>query len=67
MLTEHKNRLAALFQAAARQLIAQAGIELVPPVVELDRPKQASHGDLASNLALQLARALKSNPRQVAE
>ena len=67
MLTEHKNRLAALFQAAARQLIAQAGIELAPPVVELDRPKQASHGDLASNLALQLARALKSNPRQVAE
>lgn len=33
----------------------------------LERPKQASHGDFASSLALQLARSLKTNPRQVAE
>ncbi len=33
----------------------------------LERPKQASHGDFASNLAMQLARALKTNPRQIAE
>ena len=33
----------------------------------LERPKQASHGDFASNLAMQLARELKTNPRQVAE
>jgi arginyl-tRNA synthetase len=33
----------------------------------LERPKQASHGDFASNLALQLARELKANPRQIAE
>ncbi|TAJ20699.1 MAG: arginine--tRNA ligase [Rugosibacter sp.] len=33
----------------------------------LERPKQASHGDFASSLALQLARSLKMNPRQVAE
>ncbi|MGD9944057.1 MAG: arginine--tRNA ligase [Burkholderiaceae bacterium] len=67
MLIEHKTRLAALFRAAAGQLIAQAGAELAPPAVELDRPKQAGHGDLACNLALQLARPLKSNPRQLAE
>ena len=35
--------------------------------IVLERPKQASHGDFASNLALQLARELKTNPRQVAE
>ncbi|MFZ2628051.1 MAG: arginine--tRNA ligase [Rugosibacter sp.] len=33
----------------------------------LERPKQASHGDFASSLALQLARSLKANPRQIAE
>ena len=32
----------------------------------LERPKQASHGDFASNLALQLARELKAPPRQIA-
>ncbi len=33
----------------------------------LERPKQASHGDFASSLALQLARRLKTGPRQIAE
>ncbi|MBW7902799.1 MAG: arginine--tRNA ligase [Rhodocyclaceae bacterium] len=32
----------------------------------LERPKQASHGDFASNLALQLAKPLKRNPRELA-
>ncbi|HQW21370.1 MAG TPA: arginine--tRNA ligase, partial [Rhodocyclaceae bacterium] len=32
----------------------------------LERPKQAGHGDFASNLAMQLARALKLNPRDIA-
>ena len=34
--------------------------------IQLERPKQADHGDFASNLALQLAKALKRNPRQLA-
>lgn len=33
----------------------------------LDRPKQASHGDYASNIALQLARQLKQPPRAIAQ
>jgi arginyl-tRNA synthetase len=33
----------------------------------LERPKQSSHGDFASSLALQLARGLKANSRQIAE
>jgi len=36
------------------------------PVV-LDRPKQAEHGDFASNVALQNAKALKRNPREFAQ
>src|SRR5437867_10747233 len=35
--------------------------------VELDPPKQAQHGDFASNVALQHAKALKRNPREVAQ
>lgn len=33
----------------------------------LDRPKQANHGDYASNIALQLARQLKQPPRAIAQ
>ncbi len=32
-----------------------------------ETPKSAAHGDLASNAAMQLAKPLKANPRQVAE
>jgi arginyl-tRNA synthetase len=39
---------------------ARAPIELAPP-------KQAQHGDFASNVALQHAKALKRNPREVAQ
>jgi arginyl-tRNA synthetase len=35
------------------------------PIV-LERPKQAGHGDFSSNLALQLGKALKKNPRELA-
>ncbi|HLS55557.1 MAG TPA: arginine--tRNA ligase [Zeimonas sp.] len=67
MLTEHKTRLVALFDAAAAQLVAAGGAQVSLPAIELARPRQAGHGDLASNLALQLARPLKASPRQVAE
>ena len=38
------------------------GIEFV-----LERPRDAGHGDLATNLAMVLARRERANPRQVAE
>jgi len=34
--------------------------------IVLERPKQAQHGDYACNLALQLAKALKRKPRDIA-
>jgi arginyl-tRNA synthetase len=67
MLTEHKRRLGGLLRAAAEQLIAASGTQAALPEVELERPRQAGHGDLASNLAMQLARPLKSSPRRIAE
>ncbi|TSA22369.1 MAG: arginine--tRNA ligase [Betaproteobacteria bacterium] len=35
-------------------------------VVTIERPRQASHGDYACNLAMQLAKSLQRNPREVA-
>jgi arginyl-tRNA synthetase len=44
-----------------------AGLAVDPmPSVALERPKQAEHGDWATNIALQLAKPLGKNPREVA-
>jgi arginyl-tRNA synthetase len=67
MLAEHKNKLHALFENAARSVATELGFTGELPAVELDRPKQAEHGDLACNLALQLARPLKRKPREIAD
>ena len=47
---------------AARTLGVSDGVE---PVIE--RPREAEHGDLATNLAMQLAKPLKKKPRDIAE
>ena len=49
-----------------------AGVAAVAPghagaSVVLERPKQAHHGDYASNAALQLAKSQKRNPRELAQ
>jgi arginyl-tRNA synthetase len=53
------------------QLLTEAVAEVLPEqhgvAVALDRPKQAGHGDYACNLALQLAKPLKRNPREIAQ
>jgi arginyl-tRNA synthetase len=72
MLIEQKLRLSQAFEAAARALAEASGdaaaIETASRVrAVLDRPKQAGHGDLACSLALQVAKPLKRNPREVAQ
>lgn len=51
------------------QLLADA-LGVVAPettaAIELERPKQTQHGDYATNLALQLAKPLRRNPREIA-
>lgn len=47
--------------------LASVAPEQGETAILLERPKQASHGDFASNLAMQLARTLKANPRTIAE
>jgi len=64
MLAAQKQRITDYFQAALAPLIA--GTELKPEIV-LERPRDPSHGDVACNLAMQIARPLKKNPRDVAQ
>ncbi|WP_354687455.1 arginine--tRNA ligase [Cupriavidus necator] len=64
MLPVQTSNLAAAFTDAVRAL-APADANL--PAVTFERPKVAAHGDLACNVAMQVARALKSNPRELAQ
>ena len=48
---------------AALKSVAPDQLEIT---ILLERPKQANHGDFATNLALQLAKPLKRNPRELA-
>ncbi len=50
-----------------RSALASVAPEFGGAEIVIERPRQASHGDFASNLAMQLARDLKTSPRQIAE
>ncbi|MEX5746640.1 arginine--tRNA ligase [Massilia sp. X63] len=63
MLAQQKQQIVALFQAALAPIVA--GSDLTPNVV-LERPRDPSHGDIACNIAMQLAKPLKTNPRELA-
>ena len=62
-----------MLQATKQQIahhIAQAVVRVTgaaAPAVALERPKVAAHGDLATSVALQLAKPLKKNPRELAQ
>ena len=58
-----KAHLTELLQAAANSLNADAGVA----VIQLERPKNAQHGDFSTNLAMMLAKPLRQNPRAIAE
>ncbi|HYD96783.1 MAG TPA: arginine--tRNA ligase [Noviherbaspirillum sp.] len=64
MLASQKQQIVDLFQAALAPIVA--GTELKPNVV-LERPRDPAHGDIACNIAMQLAKPLKKNPREVAQ
>lgn len=63
MLAQQKQEIVALFQAALAPILA--GTDLTPNIV-LERPRDPSHGDIACNIAMQLAKPLKTNPRELA-
>lgn len=63
MLAEQKQRITELFQAAVAPLIAGSALT---PHIALERPRDPAHGDISCNLAMQLAKPLKKNPRELA-
>ena len=60
-----KRDLQTALQSALAEVAAGLGDAPVPAAV-LESPRQAAHGDLAITAAMPLARALKTNPRDVA-
>ena len=71
MLPAQKHTLETLLSDAVKQvaLATQGASEaaFVEPSIVLERPKVAAHGDVASNVAMQLAKPLRANPRQLAQ
>ena len=63
MTFDSREHLTGLLQAA----LACVAPEHAETPIHLERPKQADHGDFATNLPMQLARALKLAPRAIAE
>jgi arginyl-tRNA synthetase len=63
-----KDHIAELINAALSSLVASGDLPAdIQPRVNIDRSKDKSHGDLASNIALTLAKAAKQPPREVAQ
>ena len=64
-------RIHSHIQAAWQQAVAAGELaELDPqqlPRIEVERPANPEHGDLATNLAMKLARPMRRSPSQIAE
>lgn len=61
MLAEQQLQLIEIINSASAKLIPDHNLEIT-----LERPKIAAHGDIACNIAMQMARAAKRNPRELA-
>jgi arginyl-tRNA synthetase len=53
-------------ETALRGALRKHAPQLAETPIVLERPKQPEHGDFSSNIALQLAKPLKKNPRELA-
>lgn len=63
-----KEQIEALLLAAFNQLIDNQVIPAdTQPRINIDRTKDKSHGDLATNLAMMLAKPARKNPRELAQ
>ena len=60
--------LAELLKATATAVLAEHALDTaaLPPAITVERPRNPEHGDYASNLALQLAKKVGANPRELA-
>jgi len=62
MAHDVKSQLTSLLQ----QALASVAPTATDTPIYLERPRDPTHGDFATNLAMQLAKALKKNPREIA-
>jgi arginyl-tRNA synthetase len=67
MLPVIKKQIIDLMQDALNAIAVKRGIADALPVPHLERPKVAEHGDVATNIAMQLSKAWKVNPRELAQ
>jgi arginyl-tRNA synthetase len=60
--------LAELLKTTAAAVLAERGLDTaaLPATVTVERPRNPEHGDYATNLALQLAKKVGTNPREFA-
>ncbi|UCV03374.1 arginine--tRNA ligase [Dechloromonas denitrificans] len=63
MAHDVKSQLTTLLQ----QALASVAPTATDTPIQLERPRDPTHGDFATNLAMQLAKALKKNPRDIAK
>jgi len=66
MLLTNKNRLIEMLSGALQTLAQERELGEAPQP-RLERPKAVDHGDVACNIALQLSKAWKLNPRELAQ
>lgn len=60
--------LAELLKTTASAVLTERGLDVsaLPATVTVERPRNADHGDYASNVALQLGKKVGANPRELA-
>jgi arginyl-tRNA synthetase len=68
MLLNHKTQLIEALRRALSAVADSRGIAQDAPIEpRLERPKSVDHGDVACNIALQIAKAWKMNPCELAQ
>ena len=68
MLAQQKLHVLSLINKAIAPILSAADSPLSgTPTPTLERPRDAAHGDIACNIAMQIAKPLKKNPRELAQ
>lgn len=68
MLAEQKQHILSLINKAIAPFLALASEnQILLPAPTLERPRDSAHGDIACNIAMQIAKPLKRNPRELAQ
>jgi arginyl-tRNA synthetase len=66
-----RSRIRAILDVAWREATASGALPAIAPEdrpeIEIERPGNPDHGDLAANLAMRLARPMRRSPLQIAE